>query len=308
MPRLIYPHLPGARDLAVARIGGSGLGNCFFTYFHAFRLSLEGKARMVAPTWRSIRIGPLLRGERTLRHYSRELKSHPDEMQGARRLWLLATGEQAVSDALVTRLDGDVPSAGRGDLIRVEASRFTFVGLHEYREHIRRRLLDIMVHRPQTPSWGAGGYIAAHVRLGDFAVATQGQLETGRSDNLRVPLSWYAQAIALLRAEKPGVPVRIYSDGRAADLAELLKIDGVSLHAEPGDVDDLLSLASADILIGSESTFSRWAAFLGNMPSIWLRTAAGRERPTSADTPIAYLGFEDTALPQNFLTIGGHIA
>lgn len=294
--KLIYPRLPGVRDLGVARLGGSGLGNCFFTYFHAFRLALESDARMVAPTWRSIRIGPLLRGERTLRHYSRELKPHTDEVRGARRLWLLASSDTSVRDALSAKIE----APRRGAMVQVEASRFTFAGLHAHRARIRERLLAIMVGRPSTPAWGAGGYIAVHVRLGDFAVAQPGELETGQRDNLRVPLEWYVQVITLVQTVRPHLPVRIYSDGRASDLTQLLTIDRVSLHAEPGDVDDLLALSAADVLIGSESTFSRWAAFLGNMPSIWFRTTVERERPTDDDMPIAYLGIDEKALPECF--------
>ena len=51
---------------------------------------------------------------------------------------------------------------------------------------------------------------------------------------------------------------------------------------------DLRAMAGASLLVGSNSTYSRWAAFLGNMPSIWLKTDAEAEKPTAADAPICY--------------------
>lgn len=290
----IYPRLPGRRDMGFARLAGAGLGNCFFTYFHAYRLAIEQGARLVAPAWRAVRIGPLLRGERTRRHYARELRRHPDEVGGLFRYWMLMRHRTRIADALVDRMDSLGPFA------RVEAAHFTFVGLHRHREAIRARLLTIMRRPPATPLWGTGAYIAAHVRLGDFAVAQPGDLEGGQRHNLRIPLSWYAHVIDMVRRLYPELPVRIYSDGRAEDLAELLMLEGVALHAELGDVDDLLALAGARILIGSESTFSRWAAFLGDMPSIWFRSATAREQPSDRPTPIAYIGLDDQTLPGSF--------
>ena len=64
---------------------------------------------------------------------------------------------------------------------------------------------------------------------------------------------------------------------------------------------DLLMMSGASILVGSNSTYSRWAAFLGDMPSIWLRGAKiakdfAEERPTSPSTPILYAPMDTTEL------------
>jgi hypothetical protein len=75
------------------------------------------------------------------------------------------------------------------------------------------------------------------------------------------------------------MPVRIFTDGHEHELADLLRIPGVALQREPNDISDLLALSQARLIIGSNSTFSRWAAFLGNMPGIWFKTNRVPERP-----------------------------
>ena len=67
MPALIYPSLPAHFVFGILRIGGSGLGNCLFAYVHAVVMAKEHGGRVVAPTWWSVKIGPLLRRERSLR-------------------------------------------------------------------------------------------------------------------------------------------------------------------------------------------------------------------------------------------------
>jgi len=167
--------------------------------------------------------------------------------------------------------------------------------LHPHRDLIRRRLLEILVTPPPvTPEWGLGHYVAVHIRLGDFIEARPtelklGQLPNGNIDGMRIPLGWYRQVIRRVRDLFPELPVYVFSDGRDHELAEILSIDGVSRRREANDVDDLLALAQARLLIGSRSTFSRWAAFLGNMPSIWFKADIQHERSTGDAIPLLYV-------------------
>jgi hypothetical protein len=39
------------------------------------------------------------------------------------------------------------------------------------------------------------------------------------------------------------------------------------------------------LLVGSHSTFSRWAVFLGNMPAIWHAQPLRRDSPADAVVP-----------------------
>ncbi|MGE4047308.1 MAG: hypothetical protein AB7F35_20770 [Acetobacteraceae bacterium] len=285
---LVYPTLPARYDLGFARIVGHGLGNCLYTYFHAVILAKEIHAQLLAPTWPSLRIGPLLRWERSFRRYSKMFRAHPDEISGLAKTKHLLLGWPR-------RHRVPVGPGYRGTLrpnqMNVVITKdWTFSGLHEHRETIRRRLLEMLATPPATPpNWGARNYVAVHIRLGDFAVARPEDLTSGRVHNLRIPLEWYEQVIRRVRAVFPELPVRIFSDGKDNELRDVLRIQGTTLWREPDDVGDLLAMAQAKLLIGSNSTFVRWSAFLGNMPSVWFRTERLPEKYSDDAVPTLHV-------------------
>jgi hypothetical protein len=286
----IYPLLGGRRDLGFARLAGHGLGNSFFTYFHAVALAHASGARLFAPAWLSLKLGPLLRGEASKRLYWRMFRPHPDEICGFAKL---ATFLKSYGRRVEIRIDGEHPPVVADGALNVLASeKFTFRGLHEHRDMIRSRLLAIVEDAiPQGHRWGAGGYFAVHIRLGDFAQASDpAQLAAGRP-NLRIPLSWYAEVVAALRRRHPTTSIYVFSDGPADQLRPVLEL-GCEIYRSGSDMTDLLAMAGADLLVGSNSTYSRWAAFLGNMPSIWLKTAGDFEKPSAEATPIHYCDLE----------------
>ena len=297
---MIYPSLPAGYDFGIVRIVGAGIGNCLYAYFHAVVMAKEANCRIIAPTWSSVRVGPLLRGERSLRRYGTMFRAHPDEIHGfmkAVRLASLWPGHKRVQIRI-----GQRAYAAFSGLTIVEAPEFTFVGLHPHRDMIRSRLLEILSARPaEMPKWGAGDYAAAHIRLGDFTKAQSHSLRRSFRDGERIPLAWYEQAIRRVRAGFPELPVQVFSDGHERELADVIAIDGVSLRREPNDVADLLSLAQARLVIGSNSTFARWAAFLGDMPSIWPNTEL-REQPTGEATPILYVADDFEAITREAVT------
>ena len=284
----IYPSLPGGPDYGIIRIAGAGIGNCLYVYFHAVVLAKQANGRLIAPTWSSVKIGPLLRMERSLRRYGTMFRAHPDEVGGPMKVLRLASlwpGHTRIQ--LGT---GQPVSVARAGLTIVWATEFSFEGLHQHREMIRDRLLEILSTPPAVrPNWGAGDYAAVHIRLGDFVQVQPEQIITGTVQNMRISLAWYDRVIRRVRSVFPDLPIHIFSDGRAEELGEILALEGVLLRREPTDIGDLLALAQAKLLIGSNSTFSRWAAFLGDMPSIWLKTKVPPEQPTSERTAIYYV-------------------
>jgi hypothetical protein len=299
----IYPSLPGGPDYGIIRIAGAGIGNCLHVYFHAVVLAKQAKARIIAPTWSSVKIGPLLRMERSLRRYGTMFRAHPDEVHGpikAVRLALLWPGHTCIQ--LGIGQSGSVGVAPAG-LTIVRATEFSFEGLHQHRAMIRDRLLEILSAPPAVrPNWGAGDYAGVHVRLGDFVQVQAEQIMTGRVPNMRISLAWYERVIRRVRSVFPDLPIHIFSDGREKELAEILAVEGVSLRREPTDILDLLALAQAKLLVGSNSTFSRWAAFLGDMPSIWLKTKLLPEKPTGDRTAILYVADDWDAITREALT------
>ncbi len=101
-------------------------------------------------------------------------------------------------------------------------------------------------------------------------------------------MSWYTNMMRAMRERYRDKPIYIFSDGDAKQLKPVLE-QGARLYRTGSDMTDLLAMSGASILVGSNSTYSRWAAFLGDMPSIWLRTAADIEKPSGPGTPILYV-------------------
>jgi hypothetical protein len=284
---VIYPVLGSSLDLWFVRISGHGLGNCFYTYFHAVALAEKHGATLVAPPWFCLKIGPLLRGSASKRLYWRMFKPFAADIRGIRKfrtLLLSYRKRQVVKVGNVTE-----PALVAGATNFVVSDQFTFRGLHPHRALIRERLLGIVKDRvPESHDWGSGNYIAVHVRLGDFAaVADTARINRGEP-NLQIPLSWYITLIAALRKRYADKEIYLFSDGGEGQLKPLIEL-GAKLYRSGSDMTDLLAMAGASVLVGSNSTYSRWAAFLGDMPTIWLKTSAQAEKPSAAETPILFI-------------------
>lgn len=291
-PTLVYPVLGGEFDLWLTRVGGVGLGNSFFSYFHAAVLAEQFNARLISPPWFSLKLGPLLRGESSRRFYFRMFRPLADDMHGLHKLVSLSI---RYLKRVVVEIDGiNAPNLVAGALNLVRSKEFTFQGLHSHRDVVRNRLLGI-VKDPIPPGhcWGNGKFIAIHIRLGDFTQLSDPSLITSGPTNSRIPLSWYVNLAKSLRAKFPAMPLVAFTDGKPDELHQLLDL-GVKIYRSGSDITDLLAMASASILVGSNSTYSRWAAFLGNMPSIWLQTHNPEERPTATGVPLQYVALDSS--------------
>ena len=284
---IVYPVLGSNADLWFMRVAGHGLGNCFYTYFHAVALAERYGATVVAPAWFTLKLGPLLRGEGSKRLYWRMFKPFAGEIHGSRKLFTLL---RSYPRRTILRVGESVePVVVRGALNCIVSSKFTFEGLHALRSLIRERILGTANDPvPTDHRWGEGGYIAVHIRLGDFAEAVDHRLVSSGQPNLRIPMTWYLSLVRALRKRYSDKDIYIFSDGDERMLRPLLD-QGAKLYRTGSDMTDLLAMSGASVLVGSNSTYSRWAAFLGNMPSIWLKTTAHVEKPTAAETPIMYV-------------------
>jgi hypothetical protein len=119
---------------------------------------------------------------------------------------------------------------------------------------------------------------------------------------IRTPLSWFSASVRAIR-DMIGFPATAYvvSDGTPEDLHELLGLPNMILVRPGCAISDLLTLARCRVLIGSGgSSFSAWASFLGQMPTIshpgqslgWFKLGASGD---------PYVGeFEPSSPPENF--------
>lgn len=277
--RYVYPVLPARRDFLFFRVGGDGLGNCFFVYFRAALLARDLSAKLIAPAWCSFRLGTILRRERSARFYIGLFQPGPFELGGVNKF--VAYCAARLNARKVNFRKGDsCPADGGSSLTIVVDAPYTFDELAEDREWVRQRIKAIAKEPlDAVTKWGNGSYIAVHVRCGDFLNLDLDELLSGKRTGLRIPLSWYKLVLSRLRTSFPDTPIHICSDASESDLAELLAIPLTNVVRTGSDLLDMFMLAGGKILVGSLSTYSQWAAYLGGMPAIWLDTILPPEVP-----------------------------
>ena len=243
--RYVWPVL-SSHDWGVVRIGGPGLANCMFVAARAYLESRRRGCWMVAPTWRKLSIGPLLRHERDKRVYNRLFNDIG--VKGLKKL-LLSFG--------CTRW----MLAGGRNLLRINGLGGYFADLDENYEMV----LDYFdrITRPETvaavdPAELVGA-VAVHVRLGDYV------------PRLRVDIEWYRAVMAGIIARHPGQRFVIFSDGTDAELQPLLNLPGAERRFYGNAYADMYAISRCKMLIASDSTFSAWGAFLGRVPVVFCK-------------------------------------
>lgn len=232
------------------RGGGPGLGNLFFPYARALLFAKERNYTLVNPSWGTFKLGTFLRRERDKRLYFQAFK--PRGISGLQKTFLLLTRRKVTEGAA---MKGNVPL---NSIVLTHGLGNLFKDIAHEREYLADRFRD-MLKRDDVARIRALGPlgIGVHVRLGDF------------QSQQRVPISWYVQMIEKIRRTSGvEIPVAVASDGSDAELAELLRLPGVR-RLRLGAVGDLFALAQSRIILGSNSTFSGWAAFLGHVPILW---------------------------------------
>lgn len=283
----------------------AGLGNRLFPWARCRVFAHLNNVRMIAPVWTQLKVGHFLRGEADSRVYHNLFRRRRGDAGrvlgasvrlGAARLpepedLKLADGAHAVSRGVYL-------FCGEEEQFRKLNGWDRFLR-EELRAITKRRWLKRAAETPDAP-------IAIHVRRGDFRDAvSEGEMFT--SGGLRVPLAWFIDSLRSIR-RYVGYPVRavVFSDGTEAELRGLLALENVTRAATGSAIGDLLALSKARVLIASGgSSFSAWASFLGQMPTIshpgqcltWFKLA---------NTRGAYLGeFDPQAPSESFLGSAG---
>jgi hypothetical protein len=111
--------------------------------------------------------------------------------------------------------------------------------------------------------------IGIHVRRSDFHQATDPKDFIMRGA-IRTPLSWFVDSLRLVRkALGNRAQAYVMTDGRPNELRQLLDEPDVAIVRPSSPLSDMLLLARSQVLIGSGgSSFSAWASFLGEMPTV----------------------------------------
>jgi hypothetical protein len=251
---------------------GTGLGNTLFAWARAEIAAEKFALPVLAPVWQRLTSGggwisalKTLGTRRTaLRTYSGLLGGRQSFSGTCESLFTLATALHLDESLLAETLGSARPH--RQLVFIFEGMRDGFVSLTADRAFISARFRDlvnprVLTHVPEAES----PRFACHVRMGDYNAWPGSPSET----NARLPIHWYVDQLKAIAERWPTIPIDLFSDGTDMELHELLQLPGVRRSDYGNPIADLVMMSRARVLICSGSSFSGWAAFLGEMPSIW---------------------------------------
>lgn len=267
---------------AFAQVGRTGLGNMLFPWARSEIYAARVGAKVLAPRWvQLMRIGPWLRSERDKRYYTRQFSN--DGCIGGLRKWILLHTKAKVPEEEV-HAGGD--ASGEGKVAVFSGIREFFSPLIDHHELVVHRLREIM-HPRLRPAARAGldaKHIAIHIRRGDFNAAT---------GEYPVPDAWYVTCLQQVReAIGEQAPALVFSDGRPEELEFITREPSVELADRQPAIVDIFRMSNANVLITTPwSTFSMWAAYIGQMPNLW---SPRREvKPVMVHRPQAQITTDD---------------
>ncbi len=249
-------HVPklSAFDFGFIRTPGPGLGNLLFPVSRALIGQKELSGTLVYPTFRQLKVGTFLRNERDKRTYGNVFR--PRNM-GDWKDW-------SRSKNLLRVREGEFVGGQSPIALVYEGLRGYFHDLRDHRELIHSWLEDNMI--------GAGQIrdaydIGIHVRVGDFSPST----EDHSGFSVQQPADWYhlalKEACSIVGRGHP--KVILFTDGSPQEIKDLLGLDNFEVDPGKNAITSIVNLSKARVVITSRSSFSMWAAFLGQGKAIW---------------------------------------
>ncbi len=251
------------------KIGRAGLGNCLLVWARAFVCAKQNGFGMLAPQWVQPRLGAVIRREPVTRFYTAEFTNR-GYVGGWRKWWILQRGERIPESALADSRPDLSNATSRFRVIEFDGLADYFAGLIPHKEAIYAELKRIAHPLARSGSEAfKSPFIAVNVRRGDMTrqkkIPLDKVLQYTRDE-------WFVAAIKALRAESRWrvMPVKIISDGSRDELREILRLPDCELVTTGKAAGDILLMARASLLLATGySTFSMWASFLGEMPTLY---------------------------------------
>lgn len=255
----IYPKLPGFKTFSLFRIGGNGLANCMFVAARAFVIANKFNYKFIEPTWLNISIGPYLRNEKDKRHYSNLFK-HFGDIYGLKKFLILTFYKKKI-------LSLDNAVSNKTTVFIEEGLKNYFYDIisdhllvSEYFNSIiksrTKKLLELENFENK---------IAIHIRLGDY------------SAERKITIEWYVKCVNNINISTYSkYTFFLFSDGTNDELKDILNIPNVKRVFYGNAIADIIAISKCNLLIGSDSTFSGWGAYLGQVPSIFAKKHYGQ--------------------------------
>ena len=229
------------------RLGGAGLGNILFPWATAIVYAKTHNLIRLQTTWKNLKIGTFLRKERDKRMYF-DLFTGKDGVGGLKKFLLLNFTNKV---KCFSSMD---------DLFEPFKHEHNFV---------KTELLKIInpYHIEKAEEFNPNS-VALHIRMGDFEEPENEQLLRDGAWNYRLPLKWYIVIIDKIRL-KSNLPIYIFSDATDKELQDVLSFSNCRRAYFGSSISDMIALSRCKVLVSSASTFSMWASFLGQIPTIW---------------------------------------
>lgn len=249
----------------------AGLGNMLIPWARAEAFAHQTNLPILAPIWSRPKIGPILRREADTRLYLGQF-SNKDYITGPKRWHILATAQRITPEQAEQELAGETnPGTNKPALVVFSG----YVGwfnqqLLQHRKHVAEKLWNIVTPKVRAivDKHNDKHTIGVHVRRGDFKIVQQIKSE----ELWAIPDEWFVNAINSVRKHinDPDAQALVFSDAPDEELTQLLSAHNVRRAKPAPAIADILRLSKSPIFIPTGlSSFSRWAVYLGNMPTIW---------------------------------------
>jgi len=256
---------------------GAGLGNELFPWSKAFLASAELGLKLLHPAWG-------LNRRRYWTHFDtsradwvvHRVLEHSLPRYHFSEADYRATGEDDFGRAVALWAADLKLTNKKAYVLLIDGMWGGFYSIQRARPFVYQQLLasryalrNINAMSKRRDPWRL--LVAVHIRRGDFRIAGAESTSESRF-NLVIPEGWYEKVCRSLR-EGLGrlVQFALFSDANKEDLAAFIKeFDPITSTDLPHtECSDLLTMASADLLVCSASTYSMWGACLSEAPYIW---------------------------------------
>lgn len=260
--KIIHRPILSDWDFFLFRTQGPGLGNLLFPLYRAFQSQKKMGGELVFPQFRQIKIGPYLRQEKDKRTYGNifATRTFQDLTLQAQSLFSSKINESELTDSIATQLK--------------DTTTVLYKGLGNYfkdfdkshREDFEKFLLaraknNTQLYRLKEDC--SPDHVAIHLRLGDFSAVSKGQSQEQQM-NARTDIEWYQSNVNHLLSINPNLKLTLFTDEAELPRSYHSMLGNPKLDKSKNALEAILHMSSHPIIIGSKSSFSLWAAYLGN--------------------------------------------
>ncbi|MBW4454662.1 MAG: alpha-1,2-fucosyltransferase [Nostoc indistinguendum CM1-VF10] len=258
-----------------AQMPRCGLGNMLLVWAKAVLFAKLNGLPVLSPNWSEVRIGPWLRGERTKRYYANLFTTQDYYSRFRYYLQKSISQENKFYNPPLSQVE-ELNLEESKSYIRIIFNRMPpwndyFQGLKQHQPFLKNRLIgmirpSLLAHIYHQPS----PCIGIHIRMGDYLEPKPGD-DFSVQRTTRTPILWFARALQSVRdIAGHNLPATVFSDGYPYELEDILKLPNVSLSNNKCALNDLITLSRSQLIIASShSSFSAWASYLGQCPTIW---------------------------------------